>query len=160
MRSSGNLFGFVCAENRPLAWVLPFLCQMGGRKLDYWTRHGAKFPTSILLWVVWVSQSFEPTAWSGWRWRAPARAREIPNPKTLRAQSLYFFSIKIYLSLGRNIVRLIWNNKGIIIRLIQKSFRQHTPSTGLFKRASECTGTFSKQTKKQKAKPFAITGGF
>jgi hypothetical protein len=34
-----------------------------------------------------------------------------------------------------------------------------TPSTGLFKLASE-TGTFSRQTKEQKAKPFAIAGGF
>ena len=34
------------------------------------------------------------------------------------------------------------------------------PSTGLFKRASECTGIFSRKTEIQKAKPFAITGGF
>ena len=31
-----------------------------------------------------------------------------------------------------------------------------TPSTGLLKRASECMGTFSRQTEKQKAKLFAI----
>ena len=29
MRSPGSLFGLVCAENRPLTWFLPFLCQMG-----------------------------------------------------------------------------------------------------------------------------------
>ena len=34
-----------------------------------------------------------------------------------------------------------------------------TQSTGLFKRASEYTGTFSRKTKKQKAKLFAIAAG-
>ena len=29
-RSSGSSFGVVYAENKPLTWFLPFLCQMGG----------------------------------------------------------------------------------------------------------------------------------
>jgi hypothetical protein len=41
-----------------------------------------------------------------------------------------------------------------------KLTQEHATDRLIQTRASECTGTFSKKTEKQKAEPFAIAGGF